>query len=387
VQSIVEQNYLPNTVYPTIKTSHTGSEVDISADIGSDLWMLAESERKSVRIYLRAVLSDMGYYAPLLQWLRPSLEYIRESRREVSPEALQATIEHDYNLLQELCDRVFSRTMAQAIRSNPTIEDYKRADLALRIENCGRLMGYHVCPTGHLKADKQYCDMPKLCRRCARIEAYKKGESLYERCLPILSRMPSGYEFRFVTCTTIPSGDIRADAELVIDAWAKTYRGKFKDDYSAAWRRVEVGAENHMVHVHSLVLSPYVQQAELSEYWEKRTGASVVDIRIVRGHKDLKKTCYEVSKYVTDPDKHIEKHGLVEGIKQLSEMAHDLRRLKLSQTYGMLRADVFERRMGEAPPESKEQDPCHCDKCGKLWSEYVELHEPRGPPDLRVISV
>ena len=343
-------------------------------------------ERDSIRIYVQAALADLEYYEPLLQWLRPLLEYIRESRREVSPEVLRGEIEHNHNLLIELCDRVFSRTMGQAIRSNPNIESYKRADLALRVENCGRLMGYHKCPTGHTKADKQYCDMPKYCRRCARIEAYKRAEALYERCIPILSRMPSGYNFRLVTCTTKPSGDIRSDAELAIDAWAKTYRGIFKDDQSAAWRRVEVGSQNGMVHIHALVLSRYVKQPELSAYWEKRTNAPIVSINAVKGYKELKKTCYEVSKYVTDPDKHIEKYGLIEGVKWVSELAYDLRRLKLSQAYGMFRADVFERRMGEAPPAPKEQDPCHCDQCGELWTEYIELHEPRGPPLLNIIK-
>ncbi len=356
------------------------------ADPFADLVAIAKDERQAVRLYLQEALADLDYYAPLVRWLSPLLESIRESRQEVSPEALQGVLEHKKHLLQELCDRVFSRSMAEAIRSSRNIEDHRRADLALRIENCGRLMGFHVCPSGHRKADKQYCDMPKLCRRCARIEAYKKADALYERCLPILRRMPSGYEFRFVTCTSKPTGNIRADAELVISAWAKTYRAVFKDDHSAAWRRVEVGAENHMVHVHALVLSRYVPQPELSAYWEKKTNAPVVDIRGVRGHKALKETCFEVSKYVTDPDKHIERHGLKEGIEQLAEMAYDLRRLKLSQTYGMFRADVFERRMGEAPPVIEEQDPCLCEKCGKQWTEYVELNEPRGPPRLQVIS-
>lgn len=374
MQTIVSKQYPPESTYPTVR-----EDIIRLADLSLE-------ERKAIRMYVEAALADLGYYEPLLSWLGPLLEYIQDSRHEVSPEVLQASLEMHRNLLQELCDRVFSRTMARIIRNDGKLEPNKRAELALRVESCGTVLGYNQCPDGHRKLQKSLCGMPKYCRRCSRIEAYKRAEALYERTAPILSRMPTGYEFRFVTVTSKPSGDLRADAELVIGAWAKTYRGLFKDDCSAAWRRIEVGAESGMVHVHALVLSPFVPVAELSDYWEKRTGAPVVHIEAVRGRKELKRTCYEVSKYATDHDKHIERHGLEQGIQSIYEMGYDLRRLKLSQTYGMFRADVFERRMGEPPPEPKEQDPCRCDICGNKWVEYVELHEPRGSPVLKVVG-
>ena len=362
-----------------------------------DVSISGKSLRYSEQLYLQYAKQHEAYFTPIRDFRRPLLEYVQKTRRKSADNTA-------YKALNDACDTVFSHLMAQAVLNDSNRPKVKRVQLAERLKTCGKYVGVKHCSKGHAQNQVNYCNEHKLCRRCSRRRATEKAREVEKIIAKMMQRPRSGYNLRMLTVTKKISGrGVRHDAREVIQAFPKLWRSLWKEDkdkdkkhVDTAWRSVEVGAENGMVHIHALMWCRYKSHTEIKRKWKEITGDSdVVEIHGVgrQGNgswrvenPELRKACKEVCKYVTDLDKTIEKVGIEEGFKRLSKQALDLNRLHLMQRYGCSLPHVFEMRMGFKIPTPPKKETIHrCGSCGSLWSHYQELTEPRGPPLLKIV--
>ncbi len=348
----------------------------------------SKNSRYAHQLYIQRAIENRVYFDALVDQNWPLLEYIQTTQPDAPKEIDKYLDALSDKSLQDITDRVFSRSISDVIANDLNLPKKRRVALAERLKTCGVVGGYNECPDGHRKLVRFYCDQPKYCRRCARIHARRKSEHLQKITYKVLECPITGYRLRFLTLTSRKTGNVTKDSKLVTTAWSKMWRSKFKDRHSAAWRRLEVSPDG-MVHLHILLYCQRVHQADISKEWSELTGGSmVVHIKEIR-HKnkgELKKAVDEVCKYVTDMDKWVERHGIDEGLQLVNEIGHALHGKRLSEPYGLYRKSVFEDRRAELYPIDNEQSPDRCDCCGKKWRAFIEVFEPRGPPQLRVYS-
>ena len=362
-----------------------------------DVSISGKSLRYSEQLYLQYAQQHEAYFGAIRDFRRPLLEYVQKTRRKSADNT-------SYKALNDACDTVFSHLMAQAVLNDPNRPKVKRVQLAERLKTCGKYVGVKHCGKGHSQNQVNYCNEHKLCRRCSRRRANENAREVEKIIAKMMERPRSGYNLRMLTVTKKISGrGIRHDVKEVIKAFPKLWRSLWKEDkdkdkkhVDTAWRSVEVGAENGMVHIHALMWCRYKSHTEIKRKWKEITGDSdVVEIHGVgrqgngswRVEKpELSKACKEVCKYVTDLDKVIEKFGIEQGFKRLSKQALELSRLRLTQRYGCALPHVFESRMGFKMPKPQKKETQHqCGHCGSRWSHYTPLVEPRGSPLLRVL--
>ena len=377
----------------TLTSQHEHLHKTISLDIS----VSGRSLRYAEQLYLRYAQQHEAHFGPIRDFRRPLLEYVQTTRRKSADNTA-------YKALNDQNDTVFSHLMAQAVLNDSSRPKVKRAQLAERLKNCGKYVGYQQCDKGHTQNQVYYCNEHKLCRRCSRRRANENARELEKTIAKMMERPRSGYNLRMTTVTKKISGKgIRHDAQEIIKAFPKLFRSLWKEDkykdknhVDTAWRFLEVGAENGMVHIHALMWCRYKSHTDISRRWKEITGdSSVIDIRGIgrngngswRVEKpELSKACKEVCKYVTDLDKVIEKFGIEQGFKRLSKQALELSRLRLTQRYGCALPHVFESRMGFKMPKPQKKETQHqCGHCGSRWSHYTPLVEPRGSPLLRVL--
>lgn len=348
----------------------------------------SKDSRYALQLYIQRAIENRVYFDELVDQNWPLLEYIQTTQPDAPKEIDKYLDTLSDKSLQDIADRVFSRSMADVVVNDLSLPKKRRLALAERLKTCGVVSGYSECPDGHRKLVRFYCDQPKYCRRCARIHAYRNAEHLVNVTHSLLEGPITGYEARLLTLTCRKTGNVTKDAKLVTTSWSKMWRSHFKDRHSAAYRRVEVSPDG-MVHLHILLYCQWVDVEEISKEWSELTGGSmVVHIKKVSHKKkgELKKAIYEVCKYVTDMDKWVERHGIEEGLQLVNEIGHALHGKRLSEPYGLYRKAVFEDRMVNSYPIKKEKSPDRCDCCGKKWRAFIEVFEPRGPPQLRVYS-
>ena len=348
----------------------------------------SKNSRYAHQLYIQRAIENRVYFDELVDQNWPLLEYIQTTQPDAPREIDKYLDTLSDKSLQDIVDRVFSRSMSDVVANDLSLPKKRRVALAERLKTCGVVGGYNECPDEHRKLVRFYCDQPKYCRRCARIHAYRKADHLLKISYKLLKRPITGYRMRFLTLTSLNTGDVTKDSKVVTDAWSKLWRSMFKDDFSAAWRRLEV-APGGMVHLHILLYSRRFHQPDISAKWLELTGSSkVVHIREVKRREkhDLEKEVYEICKYVTDMDKWVEIHGIDEGLQLVNEIGHALHGKRLSESYGCYRKAVFEIRMVELFPRSDKDSPDRCDCCGKKWVAFIEVFEPRGPPQLRAYS-
>ncbi len=359
------------------------------------LYEAAIDERKAARIYLAAADREREFYAPLAAYRWPLFKYVRKTR----PRGTDSHQRHSRKVLQDIADTVYSRAIADAVANDERIAEQYRYDLAQRLRTCGTWMGFKECPDGHRQAHLSLCDLPKYCRRCARLKAHKTAQEIALGFGKLLERPRTGYWLRLLTVTVRNTGDTRADVKRLQRSFAKLWRSLYggQASHAAAIRFVELGPENGTAHLHALMYAPFVAIQTISDRWHQFTGDSmVVDIRNVGqrhngswkvSQAEMMQAAMEVCKYATDFDKWVERHGLTDGTKRIAAAAHTLHGLHMRQRYGCALPAVFERRMGFKMPRPPKEETIHrCGCCGKLWASYIEVFEPRGPPILRVVK-
>lgn len=109
-----------------------------------------------------------------------------------------------------------------------------------------------------------------------------------------------GQPNRFVTLTVNPSwyNSPEERGQKLVEAWR---------DFVREWRRLKKGTELQYLavveltklgepHIHLVCRSSRISQADLSNWMAKRMGAPVVDVRLVKGQREVAKY---VSKYIS----------------------------------------------------------------------------------------
>ena len=340
--------------------------------------------RRANRQYQKVIDANRRYFDARSAVERPLLEHIHTSRRSTSADSSTTADVIDNQVAEDQRDTVFSRSMADVIASDGKRPYRQRNMQADRVRSCGAWQGVNICPDGHRKAARTYCDEPKYCRRCARIRAYRQADELFLQTSALLSRQVVGCGIRMITLTVKPTGDVQADVQTLIDAWSKTWRSMLKGPYAAAWRRIEVGSRNNMVHCHVLYHGTWIDRDELQAKWEAETGSRTCHVKAIRIGDELKKACYEISKYVVDYDKWIARYGVADGLQKIYTIGRQLFGRRLAERYGAYRSQVWQSLYDEPMPKAEEPVPERCDCCGKLWHLFVPVSTPRGPPSMLI---
>ncbi len=259
---------------------------------------------------------------------------------------------------------------------------------ATRVGTCGDFRVF-VDPHSHTRYGREQCEH-RLCPRCARRRAKKQVAAWTDAAKRVPKRR--GYRWRFVTLTLRVGStqgrlfgfgpatiDLQADVVRIKDCLARLRRRwRRTADGLAGFYNVEVGHKvtGRNVHLHVLVYSPWIDQADLAEEWEALTGDSrVVDVRAVRGgiHGAMK----EVAKYIT-------KLNLHRDVDELVAIHLAMKGKATGRAFGLCHGMV------DTPPAA---DPPMCPICrSTTWywvSDPVVLAglAARSPPPDRIESV
>ena len=369
-------------------TTHASQLHNDNPTVYDRLYGMAMHERKAYRMLMAYADKHLPFLKETAKCRWPLLEYVQKTRRDLTTSSDRQW----HKLLNDITDTVFSRVMSNVVANDRKRLKGERLRLAERLKTCGKMYGIKQCPDNHKQLERSYCNHPKLCRRCARRDSRKKADALFRSLQKLLAKKMVGYNLRFLTVTTKVSGKgIKYDTRRLIQAFPKLWRSLYRRDgteVSSAMRCIEIGSENGMAHAHVLMWTKFKSVEEIRRLWKEKTGDSfVIHVKkVITKEKEIREACGEVCKYMTDLDKVIEKHGVEEGCAFLSGIARELKGMHMTQKYGCALPHVFERRMGfkaPLPPKNETQFRCGC--CGKLWSSFTDIVEPRGPPLLRVV--
>ena len=171
---------------------------------------------------------------------------------------------------------------------------------AERLRECGTVLGFWECGgCGEpRKLAQTFCNMPKICPICARIERNQTVQEIKLFIQAIQSKPVYGSRLRHIVLPIKTAGtdakSLRSAVERIWDAWRKLWRNDLKTPGAGAKVFVEVGSKNGNVHMHVLYYGPWIGQAHLSELWEKYTGDSSV-VYVTQGDGAVQ----EVVKYIT----------------------------------------------------------------------------------------
>lgn len=151
------------------------------------------------------------------------------------------------------------------------------------------------------------CKLP-YCPICAHARAAEMAAEYTPVVQDALNASPDDYELRHVTLTTPYSINHSQIDKLTRTIWQKTIfcletlwglRQRHWADFDfgvlGGW---EFGEDGHKLHIHLMVLSPWIDKQRLNDCWEEATNGicKVTDVRLVKG---VEKGVKEVTKYAT----------------------------------------------------------------------------------------
>lgn len=314
---------------------------------------------------------------------RPSLDTPTNERTEIPRRIARASRRPPWSPKQR---EAWYRAMRDKLAA--ALERAGCSDDATRVGTCGDYRVF-VDPCGHTRYGREQCEH-RLCPRCARRRARRQVRAWEDAAKRVPKRR--GYRWRMVTLTLRVGStqgrlfglspatlDLKADVVRIKDCFAKLRRSwRGQGDGLAGFYTVEVGdrVTGRNVHLHVLVYSPWVDQAELAEQWEQLTGDSrVVDVRAVRGgiHGAMK----EVAKYIT-------KLNLHRDVDELVAIHLAMKGKATGRAFGLCHGMVDE------PPAA---DSPACPICGSTtwyWVADPAIHADvaaRAPPSEHLESV
>ena len=109
----------------------------------------SDPSRVAERLLLGRAIAQREFYEPIADSRRPKLELVQTSlpTNDDNPINIDSVIRH--KLLNDLCDTVFSRAMADAIDRHPSWPANSRVNNADRARTCGVWMGIKTCNNDH----------------------------------------------------------------------------------------------------------------------------------------------------------------------------------------------------------------------------------------------
>lgn len=253
----------------------------------------------------------------------------------------------------------------QAVRDRVSRELHRRGLVKAwrRLDTCGEVLGVRVCTKcGSRQVHANRCGQWRLCPTCARVHSRKVARRL-ER---LRGQVPSrpGYRWRLLTLPVKTDGQYRRALRVAVDGFSRLWARHLKRLGAGAYRTVEFGELRGNAHAHVLYYGPWVDQRDLSRWWEAETGSYVVDVRQVGKRGDFAGAVAEVCKYIckmssAPPDRAVDLFVAMKGSR-------------MAQAYGVLFGRGLE-------SEAVEVEPCACG-CTAWVYIYGLPDQPRGPP-------
>lgn len=264
---------------------------------------------------------------------------------------------------------------------------------AERLRECGSILGFWACGACDepRKLAQTFCDMPKICPICARIERQQTVAEMKIFIRAIQSKPVHGHRLRHLVLPIKTSGcdekSLREAVKRIWTAWRKLWRNNLIAPGAGAKVFVEVGSKHGNVHLHGLFYGKWIDQSYLSELWEKYTGDSSV-VYVTQGDKSVA----EVVKYVTKGLIHVEG----ENNDELNELVFNSWRafykINRRMSYGLFRKDCLEQWINRPVILPKREKPIEslgeCPVCKSDSLRYVLGNVfQRGPPFRPVLEV
>ena len=314
--------------------------------------------------------------------LEPSLDTVQKTQ--------QAAVEDRLLLRWQI------EELKRGIDRNAVFASYLRQKgfpkAAERLEACGTVLGHWDCGNcgEPRKLAQTFCNQPKICPICARIERQKAVEEINLYLQAIKQRPIYGYRLRHIVLTLKKAGcneeALRDSVTRIWTAWRKLWRNDLQATGAGAIVFVEV-SPTWNVHMHVLYYGSHIKQPDLKEKWEKYTGDSKV-VRIEEGSTKIT----EVVKYICK--------GLVD---QGKESSGDINRLVYAvwrafykknrrMSYGIFRKNIMEAWLQRPVllPGKKDlvEDIALCPICKSDLLRYIRGNVfQRGPPTRPVLEV
>lgn len=236
-----------------------------------------------------------------------------------------------------------------------------------------------------------FCNMPKICPICARIERQQTVKEIRLYLQAIQKKPVHGSRLRHLVLPIKTSGSdeksLRSAVERVWSAWRKLWRNDLKAPGAGAKVFVEVGSKNGNVHLHCLFYGKWIDQSHLSELWEKYTGDSSV-VYVSQGDKAVA----EVVKYVTKGLIHVEGEDNDELNQLVFNSWRAFYKINRRMSYGVFRKDCLEQWINRPVILPKREEPIEtlepCPVCKSDSLRYILGNVfQRGPPTRPVLEV
>jgi hypothetical protein len=164
------------------------------------------------------------------------------------------------------------------------LRDCGQSKAAWRLENCRAGYIRIRCAFCGEEARVRFTCNVRVCSECVR----EQSKVLLKKMMAVLLYLDrkgcfrKGWSWKLLTLTTRAEGTERWRVGLLKrefhNLWHRYY-GKVKG--AGCFYAIELGSSGN-VHLHAVMYVPFREREELKRYWEKRTGAFIVDIRSVR---------------------------------------------------------------------------------------------------------
>jgi len=250
------------------------------------------------------------------------------------------------------------------MRRTPTrlIDALRRHGLDREAEQMSSCGDWYMatCPEcgSDVKPRQGHCDS-RICPACAAARADKIYGQLLDPVLALYRKRPRGWRMRLITLTLrkpalVGESYIRSSVRKLLGhpgtqgAITTVWRSRLKVAGAGMIIGLEV-APGGMVHVHCLYLGPWVDKGDLVSYWKAKTGAYIVDIKMVKPGESMRGAVREVTKYVTK--------GLASGEPDLAVWA-------LMALKGKRRIREYGTFLGLQSDPDAETKPLRCPCCG-----------------------
>lgn len=219
-----------------------------------------------------------------------------------------------------------------------------------KIEDCGKETNFYRClECGELNADPIGCKQ-RLCPVCMKSRSNRMVRDLMDKFV----------WFWNPKLLTVTVKNFKVLTKQKIDKARKDFdnllrRKLFKDKCRGGYYTIEIVYNNDRkdwnLHIHSLIDSYYINQAEISKVWRDITGDSwIVDIR-----KADHRSIFEVCKYMT---KFMLKDSEIVDGYPIGELFKATRNTKLVRCFGFLRGLEIDNN------EVDENNGFSCGNCG-----------------------
>ena len=241
------------------------------------------------------------------------------------------------------------------------------------------------------KLAQTFCDMPKICPICARIERQKTVKEIHIYLQAIQSKPVHGHRLRHIGLPIKTSGcdekSLREAVKRIWKAWRKLWRNDLKAPGAGAKVFVEVGGKHGNVHLHCLFYGKWIGQSHLSELWKKYTGDSSVAY-ITQGDKAIA----EGVKYITKGLVHVDGEDNDELNHLVFNSWRAFYKINRRMSYGLFRKDCLEQWINRPVILPKREEPIEtlgeCPVCKSDSLRYILGNVfQRGPPTRPVLEV